>query len=68
MDEFHYLVEKYVRQPYPELYQLLIMKIDGMLGEKIAAALSTPSQRYSAAAISKLWRQKLPKVIAEGAQ
>ena len=68
--EFEDLVQKYVRQPYPQLYDLLVLKVDGLLGKTIADVLNDKYgvKTFTDSSISRAWRQKLPQIIAAGAQ
>ena len=54
---------------FPLYYDLLVYKIDGMKNLDIQRELEqTYGFRYSVEHISSLWRNKIPKVIAECAQ
>ena len=66
MQSFDAAVESALAEPYPILYDILIMKIDGLTNKQIAAALTEKySSSYSIEYISSLWRNKIPKLIAE---
>lgn len=54
---------------YPLYYDLMVYKIDGMKNEDIQKALvETFGIQYSIEYISSLWRNKIPKLIAEQAE
>ena len=54
---------------FPLYYDLLVYKIDGMKNADIQRELElTFGMRYSLEHISSLWRNKIPKLIAECAQ
>ena len=63
------LIEAHIRDQYPMYYDLIIYKIDGMSNENIQATFEAEyGVRHSVEYISSLWRKKIPKLIAEGAQ
>ena len=63
------LIEKHIKDKYPMYYDLIIYKIDGMTNENIQAFLENDYNiRHSLEYISSLWRNKIPKLIADGAQ
>ena len=63
------LVDKALKEKHPLYYDLLIYKIDGMQNLDIQRELEHKYQiRYSVEYISSLWRNKIPKLIAEQAQ
>lgn len=63
------LVDQTLREKYPLYYDLLIYKIDGMQNSDIQRELEQKYNiRYSVEYISSLWRNKIPKLIAEQAQ
>lgn len=54
---------------YPLYYDLMVYKIDGLKNEEIQQALiETFGVQYSIEYISSLWRNKIPKLIAEQAE
>ncbi len=56
-------------EDYPLYYDLLVYKIDGLQNTDIQRELEmTFGIRYSVEYISSLWRNKIPKLIAEQAQ
>ena len=74
-DDFFYLMEAFdelIKQalaPYPMYQELVRMKIDGAPNSEIQQALAEHyNTQHSAQYISSLWRNKIPKIIAEQAQ
>lgn len=62
------LIEKHIKDRYPMYYDLIIYKIDGITNEHIQAMLENDyGIRHSLEYISSLWRNKIPKLIADGA-
>lgn len=54
---------------YPMYYDLLVYKIDGLKNEDIQKEIAASfGVRFSVEYISSLWRNKIPKLIAEQAQ
>ena len=54
---------------YPLYYDIVVYKIDGLQNKDIQRELElTFGFRYSVEYISSLWRNKIPKLIAEQAQ
>lgn len=69
MEDLDNLVEKTLKDKYPLYYDLLIYKIDGLTNIEIQALLEKDYKiKYSVEYISSLWRNKIPKLIAEQAQ
>lgn len=71
-DDFYYLMEafdvlmKKALTPYPLYYDLTKMKIKGRSNLEIQAALEKKhGVKHSVEYISSLWRNKIPKLIAE---
>lgn len=71
-DDFYYLIEafdalmKKALTPYPLYYDLTKMKIKGCSNLEIQAALEKRhGVKHSVEYISSLWRNKIPKLIAE---
>ena len=63
------LVDQALKEKYPLYYDLLIYKIDGMQNSDIQRELEQKYNiHYSVEYISSLWRNKIPKLIAEQAQ
>ena len=63
------LIEKYVKDEYPIYYDIIIQKIDGKTNEQIQKyLLEKEGTTHTSEYISSLWRKKIPKVIATGAQ
>lgn len=66
MEDLDRLVEKTLRDDYPLYYKLLIYKIDGKQNVEIQELLDAEFDiRYSVEYISSLWRNKIPKLLAE---
>lgn len=63
------LVERALDEKYPMYKDILIHKIDGLQNADIQRELEQKyNNRYSIEYISSLWRQKIPKIIAEQAR
>ena len=63
------LVDKTLEKDFPLYYDLLIYKIDGKTNEEIQSLLERDyGVRHSVEYISSLWRNKIPKMIAEQAR
>lgn len=63
------LVDKTLKEKYPLYYDLLIYKIDGKQNQEIQELLfEKHGIKHSLEYISSLWRNKIPKLIAEQAQ
>lgn len=63
------LVEQTLKDKYPLYYDLLVAKIDGLTNAEIQALLLEKHNiKYSIEYISCLWRNKIPKLIADKAQ
>lgn len=59
-------VDAALKDDYPLYYQLLIYKIDGKSNAEIQELLDQEfGIRHSVEYISALWRNKIPKLIAE---
>jgi hypothetical protein len=66
--DFENLVDKALEKDYPLLYKLLIYKIDGKTNVEIQELLEAEfGIKHSVEYISSLWRNKIPKIIAETA-
>jgi hypothetical protein len=66
--DFENLVDKALEEDYPLLYKLLIYKIDGKTNVEIQELLEAEfGIKHSVEYISSLWRNKIPKIIAETA-
>ena len=58
--------EKTLRDKYPLYYKLLIYKIDGKQNAEIQELLDQEfGIKYSVEYLSSLWRNKIPKLLAE---
>lgn len=63
------LIDSTLALEYPLYFDLLVYKIDGMSNNDIQRELEqTFGFRYSVEHISSLWRNKIPKILAEQAQ
>ena len=69
MEDLDNLIEKTLRNNYPLYYDLLIYKIDGKQNTEIQILLNEKHGiKHSVEYISSLWRNKIPKLLAEQAQ
>lgn len=69
MQDFEELVDKALKEKYPLYYKLVIYKIDGLQNIEIQHKLEWEfGVTYSVEYLSSLWRNKIPKVIAEKAK
>ena len=69
MQDLDALIEKTLRDKYPYYYRLLIYKIDGKQNQLIQELLNDEfGIKYSVEYISSLWRNKIPKLLAERAK
>ena len=63
------LIDKSIKAKYPLYFKILVYKIDGKQNLEIQSLLQQEFDiRYSIEHISFLWRNKIPKIIAEQAQ
>ena len=69
MEVLEDLVDKSLKEKYPLYYKLLIYKIDGKSNLEIQNLLDEEfGVKHSIEYISSLWRNKIPKLIAEQAE
>lgn len=69
MEDLDILIEKTLKDKYPLYYDLLIYKIDGKTNLEIQSLLLRDHHiKHSVEYISSLWRNKIPKLLAEQAQ
>ncbi len=69
MEDLDSLIERTLKNEYPLYYDLLIYKIDGKQNVEIQDLLSGKHGiKYSIEYISSLWRNKIPRLLAEKAQ
>ena len=69
MESLDELVDKTLKEKYPLYYSLLIYKIDGKSNLEIQKLLEEEHGiKHSVEYISSLWRNKIPKLIAEQAE
>ena len=69
MQDLDNLIEKTLKDKYPLYYDLLIYKIDGKQNTEIQELLDKDwGIKHSIEYISSLWRNKIPKLIAEQAK
>ena len=69
MMDFDNLVDATLKEKYPLYYDLVIYKIDGRQNAEIQELLcQTYGVKHSVEYISSLWRNKIPKLIAEEAK
>lgn len=66
MLDLDYLVEKALKEDYPLYYDLIVYKIDGKTNEEIQDLLYRDYQiKHTVEYLSSLWRNKIPKLIAD---
>ena len=69
MEDLDDLIEKTLKEDFPLYYDLLIYKIDGKQNIEIQKLLEEKHGiKHSVEYISSLWRNKIPKLIAETAE
>jgi len=69
MESLDTIIEKALKDTYPLYYDLMILKIDGKSNAEIQIAIEKKySIKHSIEYISSLWRNKIPKLIAEEAK
>lgn len=69
MEDLDNLIEQTLKDKYPLYYDLLIYKIDGKQNIEIQELLNKKHGiKHSVEYISSLWRNKIPKLLAEQAQ
>ena len=68
MEDLDNLIEKTLKDNYPLYYSLLIYKIDGKQNTEIQKLLAEEHGiTHTVEYISSLWRNKIPKLLAEAA-
>jgi hypothetical protein len=69
MEDLDRLIERTLAKDYPLYYDILIYKIDGLQNTEIQELLEYKhGMTHSVEYISSLWRNKIPKLIAEQAK
>ena len=69
MEDLDVLVDSTLKKDFPLYYKLLIYKIDGRSNLEIQEALKDEfGITYTVEYLSSLWRNKIPKLIAEKAK
>ena len=69
MQDLDNLIEKTLKDTYPLYYKLLIYKIDGKSNADIQILLEQEfGLTYTVEYLSSLWRNKIPKLLAEKAK
>lgn len=69
MEDLDVLVDNALKKDFPLYYKLLIYKIDGRSNLEIQEALKDEFDiTYTVEYLSSLWRNKIPKLIAEKAK
>lgn len=69
MEDLDHLIDDTLKEDYPLYYDLLWDKIDGLTNIEIQRRLEEKHGiRHSVEYISSLWRNKIPKLMAEKAQ
>lgn len=60
------LAESALREPYPELWDLLVWKVDGLTNAEISALMrEVHGVERSAQWLSSTWRSRIPRLIAD---
>ena len=68
MEDLDNLIERNIKEQYPLYYDLIIYKIDGKSNAEIQSLLGAKHKiHHSVEYISSLWRNKIPKLLAEAA-
>lgn len=66
MEDLDNLIERTLKEKYPYYYKLVIYKIDGKQNNEIQDLLKVEfGIKHSVEYISSLWRNKIPKILAE---
>ena len=69
MQDLDNLIEETLRDEFPLYYKLLIYKIDGKSNAEIQELLNDEfGITYTVEYLSSLWRNKIPKMLAERAK
>lgn len=69
MEDFDALVDKALKENFPVYYDIVIYKIDGLSNISIQRLIEQKHGiKHSIEYISSLWRNKIPKLIAETAK
>lgn len=69
MEDFDNLVDKALKYDYPIFYNIVIYKIDGLTNKQVLEKIKQQyNVIYSVQYFSKIWRKKIPKIIAETAK
>lgn len=69
MEDFDYISEKALKDKFPILYQIMVLKIDGLSNKDIITQLQKKFNiTYSIEYLSSLWRKKIPKKISQQAK
>ena len=69
MQDLDNLIDATLKNEYPLYYKLLIYKIDGKSNAEIQELLNDEfGITYTVEYLSSLWRNKIPKMIAEQAK
>lgn len=69
MEDFDELVDRTLKEQYPILYDIVIFKIDGLTNKEIMnELLEKYGVTYTTQYLSRVWRKKIPNLIAEAAK
>lgn len=69
MEDLDNLIERALAKDQPMLYDILIMKIDGLYNSDICEEIDKKyGKKYSNEYLSSIWKKKIPKLIAEAAE
>jgi hypothetical protein len=67
--DFENLVDSALKDEFPLYYELVKLKIDGRTNAEIQSTINAIfGKTYTEEYLSSLWRNKIPKLIAEAAQ
>jgi hypothetical protein len=68
-NDFEKLIENALKEEYPELYEIVQLKIQGLSGNNIQTILQKKfNNTYTLEYLSSLWHNKIPKIISEKAK
>ncbi len=69
VDEFEKLIDRSLKEDYPELYEIVHLKFQGETAQQIQQVLLNKYQvSYTLEYLSSLWHKKIPKIIVEKAK
>lgn len=69
MQDLDNLIEKTLKKDYPIFYDIVFYKIDGLTNKEILKEINTKYNiTYSIEYLSRIWRKKIPKILADTAK